>query len=159
MERWPDSSSDSRLLIFCCLCLVFGCTGGGRKPKRALLTSLSVADCSAFSVVISLKMFGWLFFTDLFSALCQPSILLFVVVSCWYIFHITGKRQNGIRQSVTLPFKRLYIAVSLKIWIWLIYIKRQIILWDCIDIWIFYAPEIEDRGAYCFCPVCHSVIL
>ena len=23
----------------------------------------------------------------------------------------------------------------------------------------FYAPEIEDRGAYCFCPVCHSVIL
>ena len=22
-----------------------------------------------------------------------------------------------------------------------------------------YAPEIEDRGAYCFCPVCHSVIL
>ena len=24
---------------------------------------------------------------------------------------------------------------------------------------IFYAPEIEDRGAYCFGPVCHSVIL
>ena len=24
---------------------------------------------------------------------------------------------------------------------------------------IFYAPEIEDRGAYCFCPVCHSVVL
>ena len=23
----------------------------------------------------------------------------------------------------------------------------------------FYAPEIEDRGAYCFCPVCHSVLL
>ena len=23
----------------------------------------------------------------------------------------------------------------------------------------FYASEIEDRGAYCFCPVCHSVIL
>ena len=23
----------------------------------------------------------------------------------------------------------------------------------------FYAPNIEDRGAYCFCPVCHSVIL
>ena len=23
---------------------------------------------------------------------------------------------------------------------------------------VFYAPEIEDRGAYCFCPVCHSVI-
>ena len=23
----------------------------------------------------------------------------------------------------------------------------------------FYAPEIEDRGPYCFCPVCHSVIL
>ena len=23
----------------------------------------------------------------------------------------------------------------------------------------FYAPVIEDRGAYCFCPVCHSVIL
>ena len=23
----------------------------------------------------------------------------------------------------------------------------------------FYAPEIEDWGAYCFCPVCHSVIL
>ena len=22
----------------------------------------------------------------------------------------------------------------------------------------FYAPEIEDRGVYCFCPVCHSVI-
>jgi hypothetical protein len=22
----------------------------------------------------------------------------------------------------------------------------------------FYAPEIEDQGAYCFCPVCHSVI-
>ena len=22
----------------------------------------------------------------------------------------------------------------------------------------FYAPKIEDRGAYCFCPVCHSVI-
>ena len=22
----------------------------------------------------------------------------------------------------------------------------------------FYAPEIEERGAYCFCPVCHSVI-
>ena len=21
----------------------------------------------------------------------------------------------------------------------------------------FYTPEIEDRGAYCFCPVCHSV--
>ena len=23
---------------------------------------------------------------------------------------------------------------------------------------LFYAPEIEDRGAYCCCPVCHSVI-
>ena len=23
----------------------------------------------------------------------------------------------------------------------------------------FYAPEIEDQGAYCFCPVCNSVIL
>ena len=23
----------------------------------------------------------------------------------------------------------------------------------------YYAPEIEDQGAYCFCPVCHSVIL
>ena len=23
----------------------------------------------------------------------------------------------------------------------------------------FYAPEVEDRGAYCFCPVCHSVLL
>ena len=23
----------------------------------------------------------------------------------------------------------------------------------------FYAPEIKDRGAYCFCPVCHTVIL
>ena len=23
----------------------------------------------------------------------------------------------------------------------------------------FYVPEIEDRGAYCFCPVCHSVNL
>ena len=23
----------------------------------------------------------------------------------------------------------------------------------------FYAPEIEDRGAYFFCPVCHSVLL
>ena len=23
----------------------------------------------------------------------------------------------------------------------------------------FYAPEIEDRDAYCFCPVCHFVIL
>ena len=23
----------------------------------------------------------------------------------------------------------------------------------------FYAPEIEVRGAYCFCPVRHSVIL
>ena len=23
----------------------------------------------------------------------------------------------------------------------------------------FYAPEIEDREAYCFCPVCHSVLL
>ena len=23
----------------------------------------------------------------------------------------------------------------------------------------FYAPEIEDRGAYCFCPIFHSVIL
>ena len=23
----------------------------------------------------------------------------------------------------------------------------------------FYAHEIEDWGAYCFCPVCHSVIL
>ena len=22
-----------------------------------------------------------------------------------------------------------------------------------------YAPELEDRGAYCFCPVCHFVIL
>ena len=22
----------------------------------------------------------------------------------------------------------------------------------------FYAPEIKDRGAYCFCPVCHSVL-
>ena len=22
----------------------------------------------------------------------------------------------------------------------------------------FYTPEIEDRGAYCFCPVCHFVI-
>ena len=29
------------------------------------------------------------------------------------------------------------------------------------EIWAFYAPEIEDRGAYCFCPVsfCYSVIL
>ena len=26
-------------------------------------------------------------------------------------------------------------------------------------LWNFYAPEIEDRGAYCFCPVCHSVLL
>ena len=33
-----------------------GCTGGGREPKRALLTSVSVAHCSAFSVVISSKM-------------------------------------------------------------------------------------------------------
>ena len=24
---------------------------------------------------------------------------------------------------------------------------------------IFYAPEIEDRGAFCYCLVCHSVIL
>ena len=23
----------------------------------------------------------------------------------------------------------------------------------------FYAPEIEDLVAFCFCPVCHSVIL
>ena len=23
----------------------------------------------------------------------------------------------------------------------------------------FYAPEIKDRGAYCFCPICHSVLL
>ena len=23
----------------------------------------------------------------------------------------------------------------------------------------FYGPEIEDQGANCFCPVCHSVIL
>ena len=23
----------------------------------------------------------------------------------------------------------------------------------------FYAPEIKDCGAYCFCPVCHSVNL
>ena len=23
----------------------------------------------------------------------------------------------------------------------------------------FYAPEIEDQGAYCFCPVCHSDLL
>ena len=23
----------------------------------------------------------------------------------------------------------------------------------------FYVPEIEDRGVYSFCPVCHSVIL
>ena len=23
----------------------------------------------------------------------------------------------------------------------------------------FYAPEIEDRGAYCFCSVCHSLII
>ena len=22
----------------------------------------------------------------------------------------------------------------------------------------FYAPEMEERGAYCFCPVCHYVI-
>ena len=27
------------------------------------------------------------------------------------------------------------------------------------QVYHFYAPEIEDRGAYCFCPVCHSVIL
>ena len=24
---------------------------------------------------------------------------------------------------------------------------------------VFYAPELEDGRAYCFCPVCHSVIL
>ena len=24
---------------------------------------------------------------------------------------------------------------------------------------IYYAPEIENWGAYCFCPVCHSVLL
>ena len=23
----------------------------------------------------------------------------------------------------------------------------------------FYAPEIEDPWVYCFCPVCHSVLL
>ena len=27
------------------------------------------------------------------------------------------------------------------------------------SLWCLYAPKIEDRGAYCFCPVCHSVIL
>ena len=25
--------------------------------------------------------------------------------------------------------------------------------------YFFCAPEIQDRGAYCFCLVCHSVIL
>ena len=25
-------------------------------------------------------------------------------------------------------------------------------------LWIFFCPEIEDQGAYCFCSVCHSVI-
>ena len=32
---------------------------------------------------------------------------------------------------------------------------------NTVKLWIteFYAPEIEDRGAYCFCPVCHSVLL
>ena len=24
---------------------------------------------------------------------------------------------------------------------------------------LFYAPEIENQGAYCFCPVCYSVML
>ena len=28
-----------------------------------------------------------------------------------------------------------------------------------INVKSFYAPEIEDRGAYCFCSVCHSLIL
>ena len=26
-------------------------------------------------------------------------------------------------------------------------------------LYFFYAPEIQDRWAYCFCPVCHSVLL
>ena len=29
----------------------------------------------------------------------------------------------------------------------------------CYIFFFFYAPEIEDRGAYCFGPVCHSVLL
>ena len=28
-----------------------------------------------------------------------------------------------------------------------------------INVESFYAPEIEDRGTYCFCSVCHSLIL
>ena len=29
----------------------------------------------------------------------------------------------------------------------------------CLDLPQFYALEIDDLGAYCFCPVCHSVLL
>ena len=47
--------------------------------------------------------------------------------------------------------------------------NRVVVMWSALKnkhkskwilvVAIFYAPEIEDRGAYCFCPVCHSVIL
>ena len=42
------------------------------------------------------------------------------------------------------------------------YQDSTLIIWIIYNHWKivnFYAPEIEDRGAYCFCPVCHSVIL
>jgi hypothetical protein len=53
---------------------------------------------------------------------------------------VTGK--DGNEQTITV---RLITKFENKVYI----------LW--VKYAFFYAPEIEDQGAYCFCPVCHSV--
>ena len=55
-------------------------------------------------------------------------------------------------------YNEMSIIQILKIWKYenVIRIKNPFSLFS---VKTFYAPEIEDRGACCFCPVCHSVIL
>ena len=54
-------------------------------------------------------------------------------------------QSNSLELSIE-PNKTIYIQT----------IKNPLFL---LLIVVFYAPVIEDRGAYCFCPVCHSVFL
>ena len=52
---------------------------------------------------------------------------------------------------------KCFILYSINIHPFLLY--QGIIMLLSYPIVDFYAPEIEDRGTYCFCPVCHSVLL
>ena len=61
--------------------------------------------------------------------------------------------------SMLIDFKSVYYTCVL-----LLFLKLFIRLPESLRLptamaWRFYALEMEDRGAYCFCPVCHSVLI